>query len=577
VHPRRHRPALPAHVARTIGPSPARAEPHDAAAWFPVPDPHGLPAIELLLVGGQTVDPGADTRPNDATRFRTQRFEAFDAGTIDLTAIEAVVSPSPARAEPHDAAAWLPLDDLEDLPSIEELLAPTSGHPATVVAEAEAVVAEALAAATAAPPVGTTAAPDAPVGTPAPSPARAEAHDPSSWFPLPSPDELPPVTELLEARPPARTVPPRRTRLLPAPRVLGVAVLVVLTALGGAWSLQRLTAPAGSQITLLVDGTRRDMRSDASTVGALLRRESVHLASDDVVLPSATSSLHDGLHIDVLRAFPVSVDIDGTVRTVRTVETSADKLAKQLKLGKLTALRGEPGRLMAGSSVVFRTRVTGSLKLDNQTVAYDSPSRTVDELLESYNVTLVGDDYVTPAYGTVLHDGDQVNVVRVGAEMTQQTKRTPFATVQQPDPTLAIGQTRTIQEGVQGTTTVTYRQRVENGTKGERQVVSEVPTVAATPRIVGYGTAADWHWDELARCESGGRWDTVDVNPNGYDGGLGIYRGTWRTFGGTEFAPNAGLATREQQIIVAQRIYEKYGWDPWGCANNVLHWPQWSM
>jgi len=49
VHFRRHRTELPARIARTIGPSPARAEPHDAAAWLPVPDPHGLPSIETLL------------------------------------------------------------------------------------------------------------------------------------------------------------------------------------------------------------------------------------------------------------------------------------------------------------------------------------------------------------------------------------------------------------------------------------------------------------------------------------------------------------------------------------------------
>ena len=103
--------------------------------------------------------------------------------------------------------------------------------------------------------------------------------------------------------------------------------------------------------------------------------------------------------------------------------------------------------------------------------------------------------------------------------------------------------------------------------------MSEVPTTPATPHIVAYGTYADPHWDELAQCESGGRWDTVDQGPDGYDGGLGIYRGTWRAFGGLQFAPNAGLATREQQIIVGMRIYAQLGWDPWGCANNVLHWP----
>jgi resuscitation-promoting factor RpfB len=538
---------LPAHVARSIGPSPARAEPHDASTWLPVPDPHGLPSIEMLLDGSRVADD--------------------DAELIDLTAIEAtieaLVSPSPARAEPHDAAAWLPLPDVDDLPSVHALLDPHPDHQAAVVAEAEAVVSEALAVAEA---------------SSAPSPARAEPHDAATWLPLPSPEELRPVTHLLEEGPPAGTPPRprRRTRFLPAPRVLGVAVMVVLTTLGGAWIAQQATAPSGSDVMLVVDGARQRVHTDADSVGALLTAAHVQLNSGDVVVPAAVSALHDGIHVDVLRSFPVTVDVDGSVRTVRTVETSADKLAKQLKLAKLVAVRNKPGRLAAGASVVYRTRVGGSLTIDNQKVTFDSPSRTVDELLQSYNVKLVGDDYAIPAPDTLLHDGDQVAVVRVGAETSQTTRDIDFDTVEQEDPTLPIGQTRILQDGKKGTMTVTYRQLVENGQKGDKQVVSEVPTVEPTPKIIGIGSYANPRWDELAMCESGGRWDTVDSGPDGYDGGLGIYRGTWRSFGGTEFAPNAGLATREQQIIVGMRIYEKLGWDPWGCANNVLHWPQWS-
>jgi uncharacterized protein YabE (DUF348 family) len=512
-----------------------------------VPDPDGLPTIEVLLEDARVVH-GAQAEIE-----------------IDLTALEAAVSPSPARAEPHDAAAWLPLpDDVDELPTVQSLLAPHPDHQAAAMAETEAVVAEAFAVAEA---------------SSAPSPARTEAPEPASWLPLPSIDELPPVTDLLDEGPPDGRPPRRRrrTRFLPAPRVLGVAVLVVLTALGGAWIIQRSTAPSGSQVTFVVDGHRQLVRTDADSVGALLGAAQVRLGPGDVVVPSAKSALHDGLHVDVLRAFPVTVDVDGNVRTVRTVETSADKLAKQLKLGKLTAVRNAPGRLAAGSTVVFRTRVSGSLTIDNQTVTFDSPSRTVDELLQSYNVKLVGDDYSTPSPATVLHDGDQVVVMRVGADITQTTRTIPFDTVQQDDPTLPIGQTKVLQDGKDGTMTVTFRQRVENGEKGERQIVSEVPTVEPVPKIIGNGTYADPHWDQLAQCESGGRWDTVDSGSDGYDGGLGIYRGTWRAFGGTEFAPNAGLATREQQIIVGQRIYDKLGWDPWGCANNVLHWSQWSM
>ena len=196
---RRQRPTLPAHVEHKIGPSPARAEPHDAATWLPVPDPHALPSIEVLL---------GDAKAPDA-----------EPEVIDLAAIEAAVSPSPARAEPHDAAAWLPLpDDVDGLPPLHALLDPHPEHQAAIVAEAESVVAEALAAAEAAS---------------APSPARTEAPEPTSWLPLPSPEELPPLTELLEDGPPVVAPPRRRTRFLPAPRVLGVAVLVVLTALGG--------------------------------------------------------------------------------------------------------------------------------------------------------------------------------------------------------------------------------------------------------------------------------------------------------------------------------------------------------
>lgn len=514
-------------------------------------DPHALPPIAVLLDATRVVEIDPDEHVEE----------------IDLTAIEAAVSLSPARAEPHDAAAWLPLPaDVDDLPPVHALLEPHPELQAAIVAEAEAIAADYLAVAEA---------------SSAPSPARAEPHDAATWLPLTALEELPPVSDLLEDGPPVGAVPERRRRhrFLPAPRVLGAAVLVVLTALAGAWIVQQASAPGGSDVTLVVDGTRQQVHTDATSVGALLTAARVRLGAGDVVVPSGRSALHDGLHVDVIRAFPVTVDVDGTVRTVRTVETSAEKLAKQLKLSKLAAVRNDPGRLTAGATVVYRTRISGSLTIDNQKVTFDSPSRTVEELLQAYNVKLGDDDYATPSLGTVLHDGDAVAVVRVGAE-TSQTKRTiSFGTVEQPDPTLPIGQTRVLQNGKDGILTVTYRQVVENGQKGDKQVVSEVPTVEPVPKIIGIGTYANPKWDELAMCESGGRWDTVDSAPaaNAFDGGLGIFRGTWKEFGGDEFAPNAGLATREQQIIVGMRIYEKLGWDPWGCANNVLHWPQWSM
>lgn len=69
-------------------------------------------------------------------------------------------------------------------------------------------------------------------------------------------------------------------------------------------------------------------------------------------------------------------------------------------------------------------------------------------------------------------------------------------------------------------------------------------------------------WDGIAACETAGNWRMQGPR---FSGGVGFYNGTWNAFGGRQFAPNAGMATREQQIIVAERVYDEFGLSGWGC------------
>lgn len=57
-------------------------------------------------------------------------------------------------------------------------------------------------------------------------------------------------------------------------------------------------------------------------------------------------------------------------------------------------------------------------------------------------------------------------------------------------------------------------------------------------------------WEAVAWCETNHDWDDHGY----YAGGLGIAKITWVNFGGREFAPTAKTATKEEQIIVANRI-----------------------
>ncbi|MET7316798.1 transglycosylase family protein [Streptomyces thermoviolaceus] len=68
-------------------------------------------------------------------------------------------------------------------------------------------------------------------------------------------------------------------------------------------------------------------------------------------------------------------------------------------------------------------------------------------------------------------------------------------------------------------------------------------------------------WNKVAACESGGNW-YINTG-NGYYGGLQFSLSTWKAFGGTKYAPRADLATREQQIAVAEKVLDAQGPGAW--------------
>jgi hypothetical protein len=106
----------------------------------------------------------------------------------------------------------------------------------------------------------------------------------------------------------------------------------------------------------------------------------------------------------------------------------------------------------------------------------------------------------------------------------------------------------------------------QDGREVERTVISAVPISEAKPNITYYGTKYDPRWDKIAECETGENWRAQGPT---YQGGLGIFGQTWKGFGGSEFAQNAGDATKEEQVIVAERIRAKHGFRAWGCGKTL--------
>ena len=104
-----------------------------------------------------------------------------------------------------------------------------------------------------------------------------------------------------------------------------------------------------------------------------------------------------------------------------------------------------------------------------------------------------------------------------------------------------------------------------------------VAKVAFTGAVIGSGSlalaghagaATDGEWDKVASCESGGNW-AINTG-NGYQGGLQFSPSTWRSHGGGEYAPSAHMATKEEQIAVAERVLGTQGRGAWPVCGRGL-------
>ncbi|MFF3912966.1 transglycosylase family protein [Streptomyces sp. NPDC001852] len=93
--------------------------------------------------------------------------------------------------------------------------------------------------------------------------------------------------------------------------------------------------------------------------------------------------------------------------------------------------------------------------------------------------------------------------------------------------------------------------------------------VAAPLMAAGNASAATAsEWDAVAQCESGGNW-SINTG-NGFYGGLQFTNSTWAAYGGTAYAARADLATKAQQIAVAEKVLAGQGKGAWPVCGTGL-------
>jgi len=363
--------------------------------------------------------------------------------------------------------------------------------------------------------------------------------------------------------------------------------VVVLSLVAGAVGF----AHFDKSVTLSVDGKTSAVRMFGSTVGDVLTDQGIKLHSHDLVAPAVSTPLQKDQKIAVRYGRLLTVTVDGKTKEFWTTSTTVSGALSELGIradsAKLSVSRSQPlGRLGLVMSVTTPKNVTVSV--DGKTLKATTTSATVADLLSELKVTVGANDRVIPAMTTPLTaNGLNVVVGRVTQKTVTTTEAIAFGTQQRNDATLYSGTTNTLTAGKAGSRIVNHLQTWVNGKLESDKIASShvvaapvaavvavgtksrpvqsAPAPAAGPVTSGGGSSVNGAmWDRIAQCESGGNW-AINTG-NGYYGGLQFDSQTWLGNGGGAFAPRADLASRTQQIAVANKVYAARGLAPWGCG-----------
>ncbi|WP_109527947.1 MULTISPECIES: resuscitation-promoting factor [Nocardia] len=333
-------------------------------------------------------------------------------------------------------------------------------------------------------------------------------------------------------------------------------------------------------VTVVVDGEQTTQTTMSRNVAGLLRAAGFDVSDRDLVRPGPAAALVDGATIVFNRAREITLTIDGKAQKVWTTGVTAGEAMEQLKIpadNYVAPARGERLPLVGASMRVSTPRTVALLDGIGNTVDVRLAAPTVGEFLTVAGIPLIERDSVEPAADTPLTDGMKVVVTRQRIEKRVETM--PLDPPENIIEDVTMNMSRTVVEevGAPGVQDVTFAVTMLNGSEIGREQIASTVVTPAQPKTVRKGAKPGTEvppvrdgaiWDALARCESTGNW-AINTG-NGYYGGIQFDQSTWERQGGTRYAPRADLATREEQIAIAEVTRARQGWGAWPACTGRL-------
>ena len=244
-------------------------------------------------------------------------------------------------------------------------------------------------------------------------------------------------------------------------------------------------------VTVRVEGSLVQVRSFAGNVGDLLQRAHIELANKDVVRPSLTTPLREGMLIEVRRAKPITLLFNGQPRQVIVTALTVEEVIEELQLrGSLADFvsSSTADRVTPGMVLIYRQAVGMTVIHDGVAKRVITNAGSIGQLLSELGVKLAKTDIVTPSLQLAPTRGMVVRVLRVGTRVEMHMKKIPYKTISRADSSLERGTHEVRQRGHSGLAEVRYRVTYKDGKRVSKVELASKVVRAMTPRIVAVGT-----------------------------------------------------------------------------------------
>ncbi|HEY2272260.1 MAG TPA: transglycosylase family protein [Jatrophihabitantaceae bacterium] len=359
----------------------------------------------------------------------------------------------------------------------------------------------------------------------------------------------------------------------------GAVLAGVCVATTAAFASTGTTAARPLALTLVVDGQTSHIATSATDVAGALGAAGYKVTSHDLVAPAANAPVHTGETIVLRHGRLLNLSLDGVHTQVWTTASTVQQALSALGYSDSDFVSVSRAQRLPLGATALALRSPKHIKLvrGGNKQKLTTTDATVGDLIHDLDVHIAKHDRLAPGMRKPITPGMKIVLERVQIHLTTKHTNIPFGVERHNDSSMYQGNSSVVTAGKQGTRKTIYRIVIVNGKRTSKTVVSRKVVAEPTTQVEKVGTKSrpkppvssappvssggGLNWDAVANCESGGNW-SINTG-NGYYGGLQFSQSTWAAEGGTAYAPRADLASREQQISIAMKLYRQSGSASW--------------